>query len=76
MRRISLDIYDDMPDAMRSYLRNNGWHFNRKACDFAMRYMRRRSESGALERVACFTKEQVDEMLKRHGISHRKRHWV
>nr|DAF76397.1 MAG TPA: hypothetical protein [Caudoviricetes sp.] len=68
MRRTSLDTYDRMPDGMRSYLRNYGWHFNRKACEFAARHMYRRTESGSLERTTALTREQVDDLLSRTGV--------
>lgn len=68
MRRQSLDIYDDMPDSMKSYLRNNGWHFNRKSCEFATRMMRRRDEAGNRERATGYTRDQVDDMLRRSGV--------
>lgn len=61
-------MYDDMPRAMRSYLRHNGWHFNRKAYEFAARNMYRRGENEELERVHAFTREQIDDLLARNGI--------
>ena len=41
-KKAPLDIYDDMPSEMRSYLRHNGWHFNKKACEYAVNLMLRR----------------------------------
>ena len=36
-----LDLYDDKPREMKAYLRNWGWSFSRKACECAVKEMRR-----------------------------------
>lgn len=60
-----LDSYEIiMPIAMRSYLRNFGFGFNKKACEFAVSLMRK---SGG-EKVEFKDKEQVYEILKKYGI--------
>ncbi len=71
MRRVPLDIYDeDIPDEMRRYLKHHGWHFNRKACDFAVGLMRKKNTvTGKIEKVEKLTKEQVDSMLTKYGIT-------
>lgn len=33
--KIPLDAYDMKPEGMIAYLRYNGWHFNKKMCDWA-----------------------------------------
>lgn len=63
MKREPLDLYDDRPKAMKAYLRNYGWHFNKKACDFAVSKMRK---GGA--KIDAWTKEQVEELLGRYGM--------
>lgn len=46
MRRIPLDMYDDdIPEEMRRYLRHYGWHFNKKACDYAVSLIRKKNAS-------------------------------
>ena len=45
MKRDSLDIYDELPEGMKEYLRYNGRHFSRKLCDFAISKMTVRSLS-------------------------------
>lgn len=44
-KRLPLDMYDDIPTEMRKYLRFHGWHFNKKACDFAVSLMRKKNAS-------------------------------
>lgn len=69
-QRIPLDMYDDIPEEMRRYLKQNGWHFNRKACEFAVSLMRKKNPTtGKLERVEMMPKEQVDSLLAKFGIT-------
>lgn len=65
-----LDMYDDLPENMIKYLRSYGFHFNKKAYDFAVSMMRRKNEpTGKMEKVEPYTREQVMEMLKKYGVS-------
>lgn len=65
-----MDFYGKMPDEMKDYLRHNGWHFNHKAFDYAVSLMKKKGASDKLEKLAePYTKEQVDELLKKHGIT-------
>lgn len=65
----SLDVYELMPRAMRSYLANYGWNFSSKACDFAVKHMKRiNPATGKQEPVDTKTKEQVEEILKKNGV--------
>ena len=69
-QRIPLDMYDDIPEEMRRYLKQNGWHFSRKACEFAVSLMRKKNPTtGKLERVEMMPKEQVDSLLAKFGIT-------
>lgn len=62
-------MYDeDLPAGMRRYLKHHGWHFTRKACDFATDLIRKKNASGKIEKVEKLTKEQVDAMLAKFGI--------
>ena len=68
-QRQPLDLYDDMPRDMRKYLSNNGWHFNKKACDFAVSLMKKENQSTKKkEKIEPYTKEQVDEVLKKYNV--------
>lgn len=70
MYREPLDIYDERPSEMVSYLRHNGMHFNGKAQAFAASLMRKRNTAtGKNERIDPWSKDQVDDMLKRNGVT-------
>lgn len=69
-KRLPLDMYDDIPTEMRKYLRFHGWHFNKKACDFAVSLMRKKNAStGKTEKIEPLTKDQVDSMLAKYGVT-------
>ncbi len=58
-----------MPKGMRSYLRSYGYNFNRKACEFAVKKMRRLNPAtGKKEPIDAMGKEQVEELLQKHNI--------
>ena len=65
-----LQDYDIIPKEMRAYLRNNGRHFNKKACEWAVNNMRKYNETTRrLERIEPLDKTAVDELLKNNGIT-------
>lgn len=65
----NLDQYIKRPDDMVSYLSNYGWHFNKKACDFAVSKMKKKSSAtGKMESIDPWNKEQVEEVLKKSSI--------
>lgn len=62
-------MYDDIPREMRSYLRNYGYSFSKKAFLLAVNKMKRRNPAtDKLEPIEPYTKEQVEEMLAKNGI--------
>jgi len=67
---IELDIYDDYrPKAMTAYLRHNAWNFNKKACEYAVKDMRKLNPAtGKKESIEPLTKEKVDELLERYNV--------
>lgn len=68
-KKQSLDIYDEIPKAMKRYLQHYGWHMNKRACDYAVSLMKKKNpSSGKLEKIEPYTKEQVDEMLKKYNV--------
>lgn len=71
MRRVPLDMYDeDLPEEMKRYLKHNGWHFNKKACDFAVGLMRKKNTAtNKIEKIEKLTKEQVDALLTKCGVT-------
>lgn len=70
MNRIALDFYGEMPQEMKAYMRQNGWHFNKKMCDYAVSGMRRKNQStGRMEPTEKMEKDAVEDLLKRTGIT-------
>lgn len=67
---IPLDSFDkNRPEEMDVYLAHNGWHFNKKMCDFAVSKMRKRNPSTKkTERIEPYSKDQVDELLTKYGV--------
>ena len=61
--REPLDLYDTKPHGMSEYLRHNGWHFNRRMCEFAVSLMRKDGK-----RIDPWRKEDVDELLKSASV--------
>lgn len=68
MRRQSLDVYDDMPRAMKRYISNYGWHFNKNAYEFAVNLMKKKS-NGKEEKITPVAKDEVELRLKNCGIT-------
>ena len=59
----------DRPREMTAYLRNYGWHFNKKLCEFAISKMKRLNPStGKKERIEPLTRDIVDEILSKYNI--------
>jgi hypothetical protein len=42
--RRGLDMFDQFPEDMLTYLRNYGFHFNKKALEFAVSFMRKNNK--------------------------------
>lgn len=66
----ALDTHDILPSGMREYISNYGFHFSKKACDFAVSLMR--DSKG--ERISTTTKEAVDDFLRRFRIDLERKH--
>ena len=49
---------------MEAYLSHYGWHFSKAMCEWAVSQMRDRNGN----RIPLRTKEQVDAVLKTHGV--------
>lgn len=71
IRVIPLDTYSkNRPEEMDIYLSHNGWHFNKKMCDFAISKMKKRGLSTReVVPVEPYTKEQVDALLAKYGVT-------
>lgn len=73
MRRDSIDVYDILPEDMINYLSNYGRHFNRKLLEFALTLINHdddtnNSSTGERDSNSHYTREQVDNILKVHGV--------
>lgn len=60
-----LDSYDTLPKAMKIYLSNYGWHFNKNLCDFACSMMRK---SDGTKLTPC-DKEKAEALFKQYEVS-------
>lgn len=64
-----LDLYNILPTDMRTYIRNYGYHFSKKACEFAVGRMKRLNPaSGKKEPIEIQSKESIEEIFIKHGI--------
>lgn len=63
-------MYDTKPEGMVNYLKHYGYHFSKKAYEYAVKQMRFKNDStGKLERLELYPKEKVDEILHRNNIT-------
>ena len=61
--RSSLDMFDQFPEDMLTYLRNYGFHFNKKALEFAVSFMKKKGKP-----LELTTKAQVDQILNKYSV--------
>lgn len=64
-----LTQYDEYPHEMLVYLRNYGPHFNRKLFEFAVGNMKVKSPNGEEKKLKAMTKEEIDTIIRAHGIT-------
>lgn len=50
------------------YLAEYNWHFNKKACDEAVKMLKKKGATGKAEPLDAWSKEQVDELLAKYGV--------
>jgi len=62
-----LDYKEKFPSGMEEYLSVNGWHFNRKMCEWASSKMYKES-NGKKEYIQPFNREDFDELCRTYGI--------
>lgn len=53
------------PSAKEMYIAEMGWHFNEKACQYAVQYLKDRNNKP----VKPYSKEEVDELLKKQNVT-------
>ena len=61
--RQPLNAYDYQPEEMKAYLRHNGWHFNKKMCEWAIKQMRKNGKP-----IRIMTKDDIEDILKKNNI--------
>lgn len=67
--RMNLLMFDGIPEEAHSYLGNYGFHFNRKACEFAVSMMSKRDLStGKSVPIEMVSKDEVEAMLTKHNV--------
>lgn len=64
----SLDTWVDMPDDMKKYLKNYGYHFNHKIYEFAVSKMFKKN-GDKREKIQPIDKDNVQEILKKYNIT-------
>lgn len=47
-----------------AYLGENGWHFNKKACEYAVQFLKDKDNKP----IKPLGKEEVDQMLQKYGV--------
>lgn len=58
-----------MPMEMKAYLRNNGFSFSKKACEWAISQMKKENPATKKEeKIEPWSKEKVDDLLNKHNI--------
>ena len=70
-RKVPFDMYEVemMPPEMKAYLRNYGYSFSKKACEFAVSHMKRENKStGKMEKIDPYSKEKAQELLEKYGV--------
>ena len=70
-RKVPFDMYEVemMPPEMKAYLRNYGYSFSKKACEFAVSHMRKENRSsGKMEKIEPYSKEKAQELLEKYGV--------
>lgn len=70
--RTPLDTFemDFTPMEMKAYLRNYGFSFSKKSCDYAVSLLRKENPSTKKEEpIEPWSKEQVDELLKKYNVT-------
>lgn len=54
---------------MKEYLEAYGWHFSKRMCEWAVGRMRVKDETGKEKKLEPWSKEEVEEMLKKNGVT-------
>lgn len=63
-----LDSRDRFPDGMEDYLSQNGWHFNKKMCEYAVKRMKRKGKTGEQMPLEPYDYARCEAILKQYGV--------
>ena len=70
--KINLDLFDfsEYPKEMRMYLKNYGFHFNKKACKEAVKGLYKKNTATGKKEPVTDTKDkdEIETMLTKHNI--------
>lgn len=69
MYRERLDSRDNFPSGMEDYLAQNGWHFNKKLCEWAVGKMKKKNQLNKIDKITPYTKDNLEAMLKNNNIN-------
>ena len=69
MHRPRLDSRDKFPSGMEEYLMQNGWHFNKKMCDWAVGKMKKKNQLNKVDKITPYTKENLESMLSSNNVT-------
>ena len=67
--RMNILMFDGIPEGAHTYLGNYGFHFNRKACEFAVSLMSKREVgTGKTVPQEMVSKDEVEAILTKHNV--------
>ena len=70
MCKQALSSFNYIPQEMRAYLRNYGYSFSKRACEYAVSQMKRKNNAtGKLENIEPYSKDKAEELLSKNGIT-------
>ena len=69
MYRERLDTRDRFPSGMEEYLSQNGWHFNKGLCEWAVAQMKKKNQLNKIDKISPYTKDNLDSMLKNNNVT-------
>ena len=70
-QKLNLDLLDmsEYPREMRTYLKNYGFHFSKRACDDAIKSLKRRNQAtGKDEPIEPKSKEEIEQLLVKYNV--------
>ena len=68
--KMNLLMFDGIPEDAYRYLSNYGFHFNKKACEFAVSMMsKREAGTGKSVTLEMVSKDEVEAMLTKHNVN-------